>query len=438
MLDDTHDPGRRSWVESAGAADAGFPIQNLPYCAFRPGGADGAARIGVGIGDRILDLASAAHAGLLDRAGGEAISACRQPRLNELMAAGPETWRRLRRTLSDLLTTGAQAEERRIAAGLLVDRDAAELRLPAEIGDFTDFFASVYHATNVGRLFRPETPLLPNYKWVPVAYHGRSSSIGVSGTPVRRPRGQLKPPDADAPVFAPARRLDYEAELGFFVGPGNRLGEPVPVGRAARHLFGVALLNDWSARDIQAWEYQPLGPFLAKSFASTLSPWVVTMDALAPFHTAAAERPPDDPRPLPYLMDEDDQVEGGLDVRVGVFIETAAMRARGDEPHLLSWSRFADTYWTPAQFVAHHTSNGCNLRPGDLLGSGTVSSREDGASGCMIELTRGGASPLSLPGGETRSFLEDGDTIILRAAAEREGFVPIDFGECRARIEAAL
>ncbi|MGH6923769.1 MAG: fumarylacetoacetase [Propylenella sp.] len=433
-LDETHDPDRRSWVESANAPDVGFSLQNLPYCVFRTRRSNDGPRIGVGIGKRVLDLALAARAGLLDSASQVAVAACKQPLLNALMEAGPAAWTPLRRAVFALLAEDAPADDRRQAAELLVNIDRAEFFVPAAIGDFSDFYASIHHATNVGRLFRPETPLLPNYQWVPVGYHGRSSSVRVSGTPVRRPQGQTKAPDAAAPSFGPCRRLDYEAELGFFVGEGNPLGEPIPVAAAPRHVFGAALLNDWSARDIQAWEYQPLGPFLAKSFATTLSPWIVTIDALAPFRTHAHERAPGDPTPLPYLLDGADQATGGLDIRVTVSIETAAMRARKEPPHLLSTTRFADLYWTIAQLVAHQTSNGCNLIPGDLIGSGTISSRELGAVGSMIELTSGGTRPLSLSGGETRSFVEDGDAIILRASAERDGFSSIGFGECRAEV----
>jgi fumarylacetoacetase len=308
------------------------------------------------------------------------------------------------------------------------------MALPAEIGDYTDFYASVHHATNVGRMFRPDNPLLPNYKWVPIGYHGRASSVVVSGTPVRRPSGQLKDDGADAPSFAPTRRLDYEVELGCYVGPGNALGEPVPIGAAADQLFGFCLLNDWSARDLQAWEYQPLGPFLAKNFASTVSPWVVTSAALAPFRAPVAARAEGDPAPLPYLADPEDAAAGGVGVELEVLLLTEAMRAGGYPPYRLSRSDALDLYWTPAQLVAHHASNGCNLRPGDLLGSGTVSGPEDGARGCLLELTWRGSRPVTLPGGETRRFLEDGDEVILRGMCRRPGAVPIGFGECRGRI----
>lgn len=435
-LDETHDAGRRSWVESANRSGADFPIQNLPFCVFRSRGLPTRGQIGVGIGDQILDLAGAARAGLLAEAGAAA-DALHAPTLNLLMELGPAAWRGLRRSISALLSTEADPHRRHSAAGMLVPMAEAEWLMPADIGDFTDFYASIFHATNVGRLLRPDNPLMPNYKWVPIGYHGRGSSVSVSGTPVVRPQGQTKAPDADAPGFGPSRRLDFETELGFFVGPGNALGRPVPIGAAGDQVFGVCLLNDWSARDIQAWEYQPLGPFLAKSFASTISPFVVTMDALAPFRIPAYARPAGDPDPLPYLRDAQDQASGGLDIRIGIFLETETMRRVGEAPHALAEVRYADMYWTVAQLVAHHTSNGCNLRPGDLIGSGTVSSREPGALGSLMELTHGGREPLRLPGVETRTFLEDGDAVIFRASCERDGAVRIGFGECRAAIEEA-
>ena len=294
--------------------------------------------------------------------------------------------------------------------------------LPVAIGDYTDFYASVHHATNVGSMFRPDNPLLPNYKWLPIGYHGRSSSIVVSGTPVRRPSGQTKDDASPAPVFGPSKRLDYEMELGMFIGPGNDLGEPIAVGSALDHVFGFCLVNDWSARDVQTWEYQPLGPFLAKSFATSISPWIVTLDALEPFRTRAFERASGDPEPLPYLRDD-----VGYDINVEVWLRTKKM----SEPVRLSRGNFRDMYWTVAQLVAHHTSNGCNLRPGDLLASGTISGPEKDARGCLLELTWRGTEPIQLPTGETRRFLEDGDEVILRAYCEREGVPRIGFGECR-------
>jgi fumarylacetoacetase len=433
--DATTDPARQSWLASANAAETDFPLQNLPYGVFQPE-PGGASRIGVAIGDRILDLAAAAAAGLLPL---DTRFAAAQPTLNALMAAGPEVWGSLRNRLSELLGGDTCPEgTRREVERCLIPRDRAVLLLPAAIGDYTDFYASRHHAANVGALFRPEQPLLPNYRWIPIGYHGRSSSIVVSGAPVRRPRGQRKPADAAAPVFAPSQGLDYEVELGAFVGPGNPPGTPIPVERAAGHLFGLVLLNDWSARDLQAWEYQPLGPFLAKNFATSLSPWVVTCDALAPFRVPAAPRPAGDPALLPYLHDTGDQAVGAFDLTLEVFLLTPAMRAAGREALCLSRGNFRDLYWTLAQLLAHHTSNGCNLRPGDLLGSGTVSGPEKTSAGCLLELTRGGAEPIVLPDGEKRAFLQDGDEVILRAHAVRAGARRIGFGECRGVVLPAL
>jgi fumarylacetoacetase len=321
---------------------------------------------------------------------------------------------------------GRRARDR--AETLLVPMSAVDLRLPAVVGDYTDFYASVNHATNVGRLFRPDNPLLPNYKYVPIGYHGRASSLVASGTPVRRPHGQSKLPDAEAPVFGPTRSLDYEAEVGFFVGQGNALGAPIPISEAESHIFGFCLVNDWSARDIQAWEYQPLGPFLGKSFATTVSPWIVTPDALAPFEVPVPPRPAGDPAPLPYLVSSS---AGTLDLWIEVYLTTARMRETNQAPVRLSRANFRDLYWTAPQMLAHHASNGCPLRPGDLLATGTISGTTPDSLGCLLELTRRGASPLSLPNGETRSFLADGDEITLRGFCERPGARRIGFGECR-------
>jgi fumarylacetoacetase len=307
----------------------------------------------------------------------------------------------------------------------------AEMFLPAHIGDYSDFYASVHHATNVGSMFRPDNPLLPNYKWVPIGYHGRASSIVPSGTAVRRPKGQIKPPEAAQPVYAASRALDYEAEMGFLVGSGNELGAPVALERAERHLFGLCLVNDWSARDIQTWEYQPLGPFLAKSFATTLSPWVVTLEALEPYRVPALQRPPGDPSPLAYLDGESNRTAGGIDVVVDVLLCSEQMRQSGIAPLQVSRGRLADLYWTMAQMFTHHTSNGCNMRPGDLFASGTVSGPAKEARGCLLELTWRGTEPLSLSSKETRKFLEDGDEVILRAFCEQPGKARLGFGECR-------
>ena len=413
-LDRTHDPRLESWVESANAPGGDFPIQNLPFGVFRRKGTKEAPRGGVAIGDQVLDLA--------------ALGVKTGPTLNGVAALGRPAWKRLRAQLSASLCTGNprwKALRRH-----LVPMKQAQLFLPVAIGDYSDFYAGIHHATNVGRLLRPDNPLMPNYKWVPIGYHGRASSVVVSGTPVARPKGQLKPPDADAPMYAPSRRLDYEVELGFLAGPGNRLGRTIAIGEARAHVFGVLLLNDWSARDIQAWEYQPLGPFLAKSFATTLSPWVVTLEALAPYRCPAFARPAGDPAPLPYLRDEEDQREGGYDIEMEMLLRTGRMKA----PTRLSRASFRDSYWTLAQIVAHQSSNGCNLQPGDLLGSGTISGTAPGSLGSMMELTRAGREPIELPGGERRIFLEDDDEVILRGRCARQGFATIGFGTAAGRV----
>ncbi len=427
----THQPDRRSWVESAEQLGANFPLQNLPFGVFLHPEAP-VPHIGVAIGGEILDLNEAAGLDLLPA---PATAACQRTTLNSLMAAGPAVWSLLRARLSELLgADSCPAALRAQVQRCLVPQGAVTMQLPAAIGDYTDFYASIFHATNVGKLFRPDQPLLPNYKWVPIGYHGRSSSIAVSNTPVRRPCGQSKSAEAPAPHFGPSRTLDYELELGAFVGPGNRRGESIPLAAAAGHLFGVVLLNDWSARDLQSWEYQPLGPFLAKNFATTISPWVVTMEALAPFRAPAFARPAGDPTPLPYLADRNDAAHGGLALTLEVWLLTEKMRAAGGTPHRLSSGNFQQMYWTLAQLLTHHASNGCNLQPGDLLGSGTVSGPTPDSRGCLLELTARGTEPLRLPDGEERRFLEDGDEVILRGYAERPGARRIGLGECRGRV----
>lgn len=430
-LNETHDPNLTSWVESANGPDTDFPIQNLPFGVFRGrnGGQDW--RGGVAIGDRILDLATLVGTGLLTGPALEAATACAGPALNAFMAQGPAAWSALRLALSRGLRAGApEAAQLR---GCLVAQDQADYAVPARIGDYTDFYTSIHHATNIGRLFRPDHPLLPNYRWIPIGYHGRSSSIGISGQSFPRPQGQTKPPDAAEPGFGPCQRLDYELEVGIFIGPGNALGQPIPMERAEDHVFGLCLLNDWSARDIQAWEYQPLGPFLAKNFASTISPWIVTLEALAPYRRAW-ERPADHPQPLPYLESQQNRARGALDIRLEVLLQTERMRRQQQAPARLSLSNFHHAYWTIAQLVAHHTSNGCNLNPGDLFGSGTLSGPTPDSAGALIELTQGGKQPLALPSGETRIFLEDGDTVILRGWCENPGAARIGFGQCRGRV----
>ena len=420
-MNETHSPQLRSWVESANDPASEFPIQNLPFGIFRRRGRKEPPRGGVAIGDQILDLA--------------ALGLKTGPTLNTLAAAGRRTWKALRKQLAKGLSDPGQ---RRHLQRHLVPMKQAELFLPIAIGDYSDFYAGIHHAKSIGRMFRPDNPLLPNYHWVPIGYHGRASSIVVSGTPVVRPSGQTKAPDAAAPAFGPSRRLDFELELGVVIGPGNALGRPVPIERALDHVFGVVLLNDWSARDIQAWEYQPLGPFLAKSFATTVSPWIVTLEALAPFRCPAFVRPADQPAPLPYLGDEADQREGGFAIELEMDLRTARMRAQKLAPACLTRSSFRHAYWTLAQLIAHHTSNGCNLRPGDLLGSGTISGPTPDAAGSLIELTQGGKNSIALPGGEARTFLEDGDEVIERGRCAREGFATIGFGEAAGTVKPAM
>ena len=406
MIDQTHSLSLTSWVESANAPETDFPVQNLPFAAFRTP-EDDTPRVGVGIGDQILDVTGAFQV----------------ESLRAVMAMSRAQRRELRWAISEFLVRHTQGAE-----DFLTPMAGAELLLPCTIGDYTDFYASIHHATNVGRMFRPDNPLLPNYKWLPVAYHGRASSIVVSDTPVRRPWGQITDSPQGPPKFAASGRLDYELELGAFLGPGNAMGQPVAVWSAEDHIAGVCLLNDWSARDIQTWEYQPLGPFLAKNFATSISPWMVTLEALEPFRRPPEPRPPSDPAPLPHL-------KGGeaFDITLEVWLRSARMQG----PMRISRSNFASMYWTLAQMVAHHTSNGCPILPCDLIGSGTVSGPEKGNRGCLLEVTWRGTEPLELPTGETRTFLEDGDEVIFRGWCEREGFRRIGLGECRGVIEPA-
>lgn len=418
-VDATHDPALTSWVPGAdGHRD--FPVQNLPYGIFSVDG--DTPRPCVAIGDRLLDLS--AISGLLP-------VELHEPTLNSLFALPTELRLALRRKLSELLSA---PNHRPALTPHLHHQDAVTMHLPAAIGDYTDFYVGIHHANNIGRQFRPDNPLLPNYKYVPIGYHGRASSIRPSGVPVVRPKGQRKAPDAEAPTYGPTGRLDYELEMGVWIGRGNELGDPIPLVEAADHIAGFCLLNDWSARDFQAWEYQPLGPFLAKNFHSTISPWVVTAEALAPYRIAQPARPEGDPAPLPYLWDETDQQRGALGVELEVHLLTPAMRDAGLAPHRLSRGPASNMYWTVAQIVTHHASNGCNLNPGDLLGTGTISAPTDDGYGSLTELSRGGSQPVKLGNGEERSFLQDGDELILTATARADGHVPIGFGECRAMI----
>src|ERR1700686_2180375 len=434
VLDETHDSKVQSWVESANSAASDFPIQNLPFGIVRRRGEGGAARVGVAIGDSILDLYGMQSDGLLAEEGIRiAANACASNSLNALMSLGAIPRRALRRHLHAMLREDASASDRQATSQHLVAPDDVDMLLPAEVGDYTDFYASIFHATNVGKLFRPDNPLLPNYKHIPIGYHGRASSLIPSGSPVRRPWGQTREGEAD-PQFAPTKALDYELELGFFVSIGNSLGETLPIAEAEEHIFGICLVNDWSARDIQAWEYQPLGPFLGKSFATSLSPWVVTMEALAPFRSAAFPRADGDPAPMSYLSNPSNESHGGLDLWLEVSLLSPRMRDANLPPAVLGRSNFRDMYWTMAQMLTHHASNGCNLRPGDLLASGTVSGADNTARGCLLELTSRGKEPGTLPTGEQRKFLEDGDEVILRGFCEREGFRRIGLGSCSGKI----
>jgi fumarylacetoacetase len=427
VIDETLDPARVSWVQSA-ALGSDFPIQNLPLGIFSE--AKGRRRPGVAIGDYVLDLSGIAD--LLDESWHEDLS---QPVLNAWLARGLDAGRDLRLRLSELLSDERFRDD---VEPQLIGQSEVRLHVPCLVGDYTDFYVGIHHATNVGRQFRPDNPLLPNYKYVPIGYHGRASSVRASGEPVIRPGGQRKAPDADAPEYGPSQRLDYELELGLWVGRGNALGQPIPIAEAREHIAGFCLLNDWSARDIQAWEYQPLGPFLAKNFLTSVSPWVVSPQALAPFRKAMPPQPPGDPPPLAYLDDPADRASGAIAIQLEVTLSTERMRAEGLPPHILSrGSADAAMYWSAAQIVAHHSSNGCNLQPGDLIGTGTLSTDDDGGLGSLLEISRGGKQPVDLPSGETRAFLEDGDEVTLRAWCEADGAVRIGLGECVGRVVPA-
>lgn len=422
-----------SWIASANQ-HADFPLQNLPLGVFSPVG--GEPRGGVAIGELIFDLKAAVAHDLFSGEAAEAAVLAGGDSLNAFLALPAAIRGAFRRQLTELLAEGSPQQARLEALGeeLLHSACACHMHLPARIGDYTDFYVGIHHALNVGRLFRPDNPLLPNYKYVPIGYHGRASTIVVSGTPVRRPHGQSLPPGQSVPVFGPCRRLDYELELGIWIGAGNEQGQPIPIGEAGEHVAGFCLLNDWSARDLQAWEYQPLGPFLSKNFATTISPWVVTAEALAPYRKAQPARPQGDPQPLDYLLDVRDQAEGAFDIELEVLLQTRSMRERGLPPERIALSNTLHMYWTVAQMVAHHTVGGCKLQPGDLFGSGTLSGPEPGSLGSLLETTQGGRLPLPLPGGEQRTYLEAGDEIIMRARCRREGFPSLGFGECRGTI----
>ena len=434
ILDETHDPKAQSWVESANAPNSDFPLQNLPFGVFRRRHAATHPSVGVAIGDHVLDLAALQTEKLFsDEITQQAAEACASSSLNALMSLGTASRQALRRRLHSILRDNATTAAREAVSRHLISQSDVEMLLPAAVGDYSDFYASIFHATNVGKLFRPDNPLLPNYKHIPIGYHGRASSLVATGTKIRRSSGQTRADDAP-PKFGPTKSLDYELEVGFFVSAPNNLGEAIPIADAAGHLFGICLVNDWSGRDIQAWEYQPLGPFLAKSFATTLSPWVVTMEAIAPFRVPAFARPEGDPAPLPYLLDDTDQQHGGLDLSLEVSLLSAKMRDNNLPPAILGQSNFRDMYWTMSQMLTHHASNGCNLRPGDLLASGTVSGADKTARGCLLELTERGKYPVTLPTGEQRKFLEDSDEVILRGFCERPGFRRIGLGSCQGQI----
>lgn len=440
-INETHDPNLKSWIESANDPNTDFPIQNLPFCVFRHYSTENNKSVGVVIGDKIADLTPLSQvidiADIFENAyerGNLFFPLVSEKSLANYFRNNPKRLSALRQRLLETFKEDVSIEMQKKVSKCLLSFEEVSFLLPFQIGDYTDFYCSIFHATNVGSMFRPDNPLLPNYKYIPIGYHGRASSIVVSGTDVKRPKGQNRA-DADAPpVFIPCKNLDYEMEVGFFVGRGNSLGESIPIEAAEEHIFGLCLVNDWSARDIQAWEYQPLGPFLAKNFATTVSPFVVTMEALAPFRVPAFKRDADDPQPLDYLNGENNQKFGGFDIKLEVYIQSEKMRAENVEPFLLSRSNMKDLYWTIGQMLTHHASNGCNLQTGDLMATGTVSGKEKSERGCLLELTWRGKEPIQLPNGEERRFLEDGDEIIMKGFCEKEGFRRIGFGECRGRI----
>ncbi len=433
-LNETHNPSLRSWVSSANREGGDFPIQNLPFAVFKRKESDEAFRGGVAIGDQIIDLKKLADKAVLQGLASLAVKAAAEPSLNRFMGMGQEASSALRLALSRLLREGNDPETLR---DCMLSQSDAIFDVPAVIGDYTDFYTSVYHATNVGKQFRPDNPLLPNYKWVPIGYHGRSSSIRISGENFHRPKGQTKAPDAEVPTFSLCKRLDYELELGIYIGKSNPLGTSIALDDSEQHVFGFCLFNDWSARDIQAWEYQPLGPFLSKNFASTVSPWIVTLEALAPFRLSWS-RDLADPQPLDYLESAKNREQGAFDIQFEVLIQTEQMRNAKQSPVRLASSNFCHSYWTVAQMVAHHTVNGCNLRAGDFFGSGTQSGPEEDQAGSMLELSKGGKEPIDLGNGEQRAFLNDGDCIIFTGACEKEGYPRIGFGKVEATVLPAI
>lgn len=433
-LNHTHNPSATSWVASANTGTTDFPIQNLPFAVFRRQGPQAAFRGGVAIGDQVVDLDALARSGVFQGAVAQALSAAAQPQLNGLLALGPGAWSGLRHALFDALIAGAAGPATDAVRQALVPQNAVAYSLPTRIGDYTDFYTSIHHARNVGRVIRPDDPLTPNFQWLPIAYHGRASSVVVGGTPFHRPMGQARAPGAAAPVYGPCKRLDYELEMGFYIGPGNPQGQPIPMEQAEQHIFGMCLLNDWSARDHQFWEMDPLGPFLGKNFCTSVSPWVVTLEALAPFRVPFAH-PADEPQPLPYLDSPGNRTRGGVDVQLEVVLQSRAHRAQGLPGDRLSATSFRHQYWTIAQMVAQHTVGGCNLQPGDLLGTGTISGPTPAEAGAMVELSVGGTRPIPLPAtGETRTFLEDGDTVVLRGWCEAPGAKRIGFGVCQGEV----
>ena len=431
QINETHDINLTSWVESANIKGCDFPIQNLPFAEFRTKNTNEKFRGGVAIGDQVIDLAKLSHLNIFTGDAKTALDAASESTLNTFMGLGEQYWSALRLALSKALREGAQ-QQKEMQSTLIAQADI-EFSLPCRIGDYTDFYTSIYHATAVGSLFRPDNPLLPNYKWVPIGYHGRSSSIDVSGQTFHRPKGQTKAPDADTPSFGPCKRLDYELELGIYLGKGNALGDAIAIENAENHVFGFCVFNDWSARDLQAWEYQPLGPFLAKNFASTVSPWIVTTEALAPFRTSWT-RDENDPQPMPYLESAANREQGAFDIQMDVKIQTQKMRDENHQPTQVSTSSFKHSYWTVAQMVTHHTVNGCNFMPGDMLGSGTQSGPTHEEAGSLLELSRGGKEKITLSNGEQRSFLEDGDNVIMRGWCEKPGYARIGFGSVESTV----